>query len=93
MIFKDKFQPNNYNHISLKFHYKNAPQTYIQHNKHTCFFLVHTEYSCLHYEPLIFSVINNMVSKCGWKTVWILISWLNQKPADQNPHCFQKSVQ
>ena len=24
------------------------------------------------------------------KTVWILISWLHQKPADLNPHCFQK---
>ena len=25
----------------------------------------------------------------AWKTVWILISWLLKKPADQDPHCFQ----
>ena len=24
-----------------------------------------------------------------WKTVWILISWLLQKPADLDLHCFQ----
>ena len=24
-----------------------------------------------------------------WKTVWILISWLLQKPADLTIHCFQ----
>ena len=25
-----------------------------------------------------------------WKTVWLLISWLLKKPADQDLHCFQK---
>ena len=27
-----------------------------------------------------------------WKTVWILISWLLQKPADLDLHCFQFSL-
>ena len=26
------------------------------------------------------------------KTVWILISWLHQKPADLDLHCFKKSL-
>ena len=34
----------------------------------------------------------NMDSSREWKTVWILISWLLMKPADQDPHCFQKFV-
>ena len=31
----------------------------------------------------------NMGASCEWKTVWILISWLWQKPADLDPRCFQ----
>ena len=27
------------------------------------------------------------------KKVWILISWLLQKPADLDPYCFSKTVQ
>ena len=27
-----------------------------------------------------------------WKTVWILIRWLHQKPADLDPQCFQKRI-
>ena len=33
-----------------------------------------------------------MDSFFGFK-VWILISWLHQKPADLDPHYFQKKVQ
>ena len=25
-----------------------------------------------------------------WKTVWILIRWLGQSPADRDLHCFKK---
>ena len=37
---------------------------------------------------------NFMNSQCHvvWKTVWILISWLLQKPADLDLHCFQLSL-
>ena len=28
----------------------------------------------------------------GWKTVWILISWLHRKQADLDIHSFQKRV-
>ena len=27
-----------------------------------------------------------------FEKVWILISWLHQKPADLDLHCFQKSI-
>ena len=27
-----------------------------------------------------------------WKTVWILISWLHEKPADLELQCFQKRI-
>ena len=35
-----------------------------------------------------------MNSQCHvvWKTVWILFSWLLQKPADLDLHCFQLSL-
>ena len=34
----------------------------------------------------------DMDLSCGWKTVWIQNSWLIQKPADLDLHCFQKRV-
>ena len=30
-----------------------------------------------------------MVSQVELQTMWILISWLLKKPADQDPQCFQ----
>ena len=30
------------------------------------------------------------IPKVEWKTVWILISWLHQKPADLDQQCFKK---
>ena len=36
--------------------------------------------------------ISDMYLSCGLKTMGILISWLHQKPADQDTHCFQKGV-
>ena len=32
-----------------------------------------------------------MSSHVALKTVWILISWILQKPADLDPHCLQES--
>ena len=32
-----------------------------------------------------------MSSHAALKTVWILISWLHQKPADLEQHCLQES--
>ena len=29
-------------------------------------------------------------TEVSWKTVWVLIRWLRQKPADLNLHCFPK---
>ena len=37
-------------------------------------------------------LIINMDLSCGPKTVWILVSWLHQKPADLDPQSFQKRV-
>ena len=35
--------------------------------------------------------IINMDSFCGFKTVYILISWIQKKPADLDLHCFQNN--
>ena len=37
------------------------------------------------------NILCDMDSSCRWKTVLILISWLHQKPADQDQHCFQNN--
>ena len=37
----------------------------------------------------IFQLIT-MILLVAFKTVWILISWLLQKPADPDPHCLQE---
>ena len=34
----------------------------------------------------------SMYFQLEWKTVWILIRWLHQKPADLNGQCFQKRI-
>ena len=34
----------------------------------------------------------SMHSQSEWKTVWILIRWLHQKPADLDLQCFQKRI-
>ena len=36
-------------------------------------------HNCIHYQ-------------IEWKIVWILISWVLKKPADLDPHCFQKGI-
>ena len=33
-----------------------------------------------------------MFFQSEWKTVWILIRWLRQKPADLDLQCFQKRI-
>ena len=37
-----------------------------------------------------YSIYKHVFTK--WKTVWILISWLCEKPADQDIHCFLKRL-
>ena len=37
-------------------------------------------------------IIMNSQCHVVWKTVWILISWLLQKPADLDLHCFHLSL-
>ena len=39
-----------------------------------------------------FSVRMYFISDSEWKTVWILIRWLHQKPADLDLQCFQKRI-
>ena len=34
----------------------------------------------------------SMYFQSEWKTVWILIIWLHQKPADLDLQCFQKRI-
>ena len=44
-------------------------------------------------EPIHFHIPNvSMYFHSEWKTVWILIRWLHQKPSDQNLQCFQKRI-
>ena len=57
----------------------------------------HAEYF-MYYTPLQFLSFNcsipviNMSLQAEWKTVWILIRWLHEKPADLNLQCFQKRI-
>ena len=45
----------------------------------------------LHSSPIFILLTCNMpVVRSEWKTVWILIRWLRQKPADLDLHCFKK---
>ena len=34
----------------------------------------------------------SMYFHADWKTLWILIRWLHQKPADLDQKCFKKKV-
>ena len=68
---------------------------------HVCFFQIGLSFNMLNefiYYCLIFKHSSPMARliTINWhvvgKTVCILINWLLQKPADQDPHCFQKSI-
>ena len=57
---------------------------------HADFFIHH---SSPFFSPLTCSIPSvKIYFRSEWKTVWILISWLHQKPADQDPHFFFKKI-